>query len=92
MTVQITKVIGTRLFSRDFTTFEATVNSCEAIFATWDEQIREFINVAREMTRKRSVKRVNPRNASFLSKSYPHTRSYRKESSMCMNLERTTSN
>lgn len=55
MNIQIHKVIGPHFFSLDYTRFDIIIESCMLIFKTWDDNLKEFINVAREMTRKRSV-------------------------------------
>lgn len=57
---------GIRLIHLDFNTFNQTIQSVREIFLTWDDQIKEFTNIAREVTRKRSEKfipiRINPRH------------------------------
>lgn len=61
---QLLKVLGSRrLMYMNYEEFESTVEGCEAVFHTWDEQVRiylpkikDFTHVAREVTRKRSEK------------------------------------
>ncbi|KAK9454647.1 dynein heavy chain, N-terminal region 1-domain-containing protein [Dipodascopsis uninucleata] len=45
---------GRRLMHLDYHEFQRVVAAAEEAFATWDFQVREFTNVAREVTRKRS--------------------------------------
>ncbi|KAK9478362.1 dynein heavy chain, N-terminal region 1-domain-containing protein [Lipomyces japonicus] len=47
---------GRLLMNLDFTEFTRVIAVAEDVFTNWDSQIREFTNVAREMTRKRSEK------------------------------------
>ncbi|KAK9472278.1 dynein heavy chain, N-terminal region 1-domain-containing protein [Dipodascopsis tothii] len=47
---------GRRLMHVDYADFEAVIEQVEAIFATWDQQIKEFTNIARDVTRKRTEK------------------------------------
>ncbi|KAF5093945.1 hypothetical protein D0Z00_003775 [Geotrichum galactomycetum] len=57
---------GLRLVHLDYTAFNQTVQLVHEIFHTWDEQMKEFTNIAREMTRKRAEKfipiRINARH------------------------------
>ncbi|KAJ3212195.1 hypothetical protein HDU67_003972 [Dinochytrium kinnereticum] len=54
---QLLKVLGNRrLMYLDYEEFEKATNGCEDVFRAWDEQTKEFTNVAREVTRKRSEK------------------------------------
>ncbi|KAJ3099515.1 hypothetical protein HDU96_010687, partial [Phlyctochytrium bullatum] len=54
---QLLKVLGSRrLMHLDYEDFERATSGCEDVFRTWEEQIKEFTNVAREVTRKRSEK------------------------------------
>ncbi|KAJ3331033.1 hypothetical protein HDU76_004259 [Blyttiomyces sp. JEL0837] len=58
---QLLKVLGSRrLMYMDHEEFEKTATRCEELFRTWDDQAKEFINVAREVTRKRSEKSTIP--------------------------------
>ena len=43
-----------RLLYTPYETFERLLNQTMGIFRTWDDNIKEFTNVAREVTRKRS--------------------------------------
>lgn len=47
---------GRRLMHLEYKDFESLMNVAEGIFKTWDENIKEFTNVARDVTRKRSEK------------------------------------
>ncbi|KAL7268764.1 dynein heavy chain [Rhizina undulata] len=47
---------GRRLMHLEYKDFESLMNVAEGIFRTWDDNIKEFTNVAREVTRKRSEK------------------------------------
>ncbi|RKP02777.1 hypothetical protein CXG81DRAFT_10371 [Caulochytrium protostelioides] len=45
-----------RLMAIGYAEFKQATDGCEATFATWDEDVKEFTNVAREVTRKRAEK------------------------------------
>lgn len=47
---------GRRLMHLEYKDFESLMNVAEGIFKTWDENIKEFTSVARDVTRKRSEK------------------------------------
>jgi dynein heavy chain 1 len=47
---------GRTLMHLDFREFEAVMSSAENIWRTWDENVRDFTNVAREVTRRRNEK------------------------------------
>lgn len=47
---------GRRLMHLEYKDFESLMNVAEGIFKTWDENIKEFTGVARDVTRKRSEK------------------------------------
>lgn len=47
---------GRRLMHLEYKDFESLMNVAEGIFKTWDENIKEFMKVAREVIRKRSEK------------------------------------
>lgn len=47
---------GRTLIHLDFRDFEALMENADRIWANWDESIREFTNVAREVTRRRNEK------------------------------------
>lgn len=58
---------GTDLVNLDYQEFKTIMKSCDDIFGTWDDSIREFTNVAREVTRRRNERfipiKVTPRHA-----------------------------
>jgi len=45
-----------RLMHMEFAEFSNIIEDCESVFQTWEENIKDFTNVAREVTRKRSEK------------------------------------
>ncbi|KAL2754348.1 hypothetical protein ACRALDRAFT_1041995 [Sodiomyces alcalophilus JCM 7366] len=45
---------GTELVNLDYQEFQTIMRSCGDIFRTWDDSIKEFTNVAREVTRRRN--------------------------------------
>ncbi|KKA28538.1 hypothetical protein TD95_002241 [Thielaviopsis punctulata] len=47
---------GTELVDLDYAEFKTVMKSCEEIFRTWEDNIKEFTNVAREVTRRRNEK------------------------------------
>ncbi|MCJ1433426.1 hypothetical protein MMC27_002786 [Xylographa pallens] len=47
---------GRTLMHLDFRDFEAVIERTESIWRTWDENVKDFTNVAREMTRRRAEK------------------------------------
>lgn len=47
---------GRRLMHLEYKDFENLMNVAEGVFSTWDDKIKEFTNVARDVTRKRSEK------------------------------------
>lgn len=51
----------------EYDDFERTTGGAESVFQTWDDLIKEFTNVARDVTRKRSEKflpiKINPAHA-----------------------------
>lgn len=57
---------GRSLMHLTFKEFQAVMNAADSIWNTWDESIREFTNVAREVTRRRAEKfipiKVTPRH------------------------------
>ncbi|KAI9204677.1 dynein heavy chain [Polychytrium aggregatum] len=54
---QLLKVLGNRrLMFMDYNEFEKAIAGCDKVFSVWDDQVKEFVNVAREVTRKRSEK------------------------------------
>lgn len=51
----------------DYTVFQHSIQQVYELFETWDEQVKEFTNIAREVTRKRSEKFIPIRiNASHI--------------------------
>lgn len=61
-----------RLIYTPYDTFERLLNQTQEIFRVWDEQIKEFTNVAREMTKRRSEKfipiRIQPAHAKLMER------------------------
>ena len=54
---QLLRVLGAnKLMYASYPTFDAALSTTAAIFQTWDDLIKEFTNVAREVTRKRAEK------------------------------------
>jgi dynein heavy chain 1 len=54
---QLLKVLGNRrLMYMNYDDFDKATIGCEEVFRVWDDQVKEFTNVAREVTRKRSEK------------------------------------
>ncbi|CAG8759205.1 12469_t:CDS:2, partial [Dentiscutata erythropus] len=55
---------GRRLMYMEYNDFEKVMSGAEDVFRTWDEMIREFTNVARDVMRKNSYKfvpiKINP--------------------------------
>ncbi|OLY80070.1 Cytoplasmic dynein 1 heavy chain 1 [Smittium mucronatum] len=52
---QVLKILGgKRLLYLDFNIFESLINGAESAFSMWDEDLNDFINVARDTTRKRN--------------------------------------
>ncbi|KAK9451852.1 dynein heavy chain, N-terminal region 1-domain-containing protein [Limtongia smithiae] len=60
---------GRRLLSLDYPEFQNILRLADDVFGTWDMQIKEFTNVAREVTRKRAEKfipiRINARHTAI---------------------------
>lgn len=56
-----------RLMYQDFSGFCDVIAATNDVFAAWDESMKEFVNIAREVTRKRQEKfipiKVNPEHA-----------------------------
>ncbi|TPX59802.1 hypothetical protein PhCBS80983_g02245 [Powellomyces hirtus] len=62
---QLLRVLGSRrLMFMEYSEFDKATAGCEDVFRTWDDQVKEFTNVARDVTRKRSEKflpiKINP--------------------------------
>ena len=54
---QLLKVLGgSRVMMLGWPDFDALIGIVEDVFLVWDDQVKEFINLAREVTRKRSEK------------------------------------
>lgn len=54
---QMLKVLQShRLMYMEYESFERSINSADSAFKVWDDVLKEFTNVAREVTRKRSEK------------------------------------
>ena len=47
---------GTDLVDLEYQHFQAIMRTCDDIFRTWEENVKEFTNVAREVTRRRNEK------------------------------------
>jgi dynein heavy chain 1, cytosolic len=47
---------GTELVNLDYEQFRRIMKTCDDIFRTWEESVKEFTNVAREVTRRRNDK------------------------------------
>ncbi|KAJ6782306.1 hypothetical protein PWT90_00629 [Aphanocladium album] len=47
---------GTELVNLDYQQFQTIMRTCDDIFHTWEDNIKEFTNVAREVTRRRNEK------------------------------------
>ncbi|WWC91126.1 uncharacterized protein L201_006067 [Kwoniella dendrophila CBS 6074] len=65
---QLLKVLGSqRLMYMDYAKFEEVMAMAADVFATWDENMKDFTNVAREVSRKRAEKfisiKINPVHA-----------------------------
>lgn len=43
----------------DYAKFEQVIHTVEDVFATWDENMKDFTNVAREVSRKRTEKFIS---------------------------------
>lgn len=58
---------GTELVKLDYNEFSGVMKQAAQIFKTWDENIKEFTNVARDVTRRRNEKfipiKINPKHA-----------------------------
>lgn len=56
-----------RIMWQDFSRFWDTVSAAAEVFHVWDELMKDFVNIAREVTRKRSEKflpiKINPAHA-----------------------------
>lgn len=58
---------GTELVNKEYEEFKKLMTTTDTIFRTWDDNIKEFTNVAREVTRRRNEKfipiKVKPRHS-----------------------------
>jgi dynein heavy chain 1, cytosolic len=58
---------GRSLMHLEYRDFKALMATADAIWRTWDENVKEFTNVAREVTRRRNEKfipiKINPKHA-----------------------------
>ncbi|KAI7899864.1 dynein heavy chain [Cokeromyces recurvatus] len=80
---QLLKVLGSRrMMYMEYDDFERTTAGAESVFHTWDDLIKEFTNVARDVTRKRSEKflpiKINPAHAK-LQERVTFVRAFRKQ-------------
>lgn len=62
------KVLGSqRLMYQEFPRFSDTIGAAAEVFQVWDDLMKDFVNIAREVTRKRSEKflpiKINPAHA-----------------------------
>ncbi|ORY33069.1 putative motor [Naematelia encephala] len=65
---QLLRVLGSqRLMYMDYAKFEDVMSTTAEVFGTWDENMKDFTNVAREVSRKRAEKfisiKINPAHA-----------------------------
>jgi hypothetical protein len=71
-----------RLTYAPYETFERLLKQTQEIFRTWDDLIKEFTNVAREVTRRRSEKfipiKVQPAHAKLMERTR-YLRDWRKQ-------------
>ncbi|KAK9719430.1 dynein heavy chain [Basidiobolus ranarum] len=80
---QLLKVLGSRrLMYMEYDEFEKITDGADEVFRTWDDLIKEFTNVAREVTRKRAEKfmpiKINPAHAK-LQERVNFVRNFRKQ-------------
>ncbi|SCV72617.1 BQ2448_4154 [Microbotryum intermedium] len=80
---QLLKVLGSqRLAYLDYAAFERSMSACSAVFHAWDEGLKEFTTVARDVTRKRNEKfipiKINARHAA-LQERVGYFRQFRKQ-------------
>ena len=83
LTSQLLKVLGShRLTYMDYASFERAMSLAQAVFEAWDDSVKEFTNVAREVTRKRSERfmpiKINPDHAK-LQERVSYLRGFRKQ-------------
>lgn len=53
----------------DYTKFEEVMATAAEVFATWDENMKDFTNVAREVSRKRAEKFISEPSVAHMSNS-----------------------
>ena len=80
---QLARVLGShRLMYMEYKAFEKAMHAASAVFQAWDESIKEFTNVAREVTRKRSEKflpiKISPAHAKLQAR-VVYLRQFRKQ-------------
>ncbi|KAJ3176317.1 hypothetical protein HDU87_005359 [Geranomyces variabilis] len=80
---QLLRVFSSRrLMFMEYPEFAKATAGCEEVFRTWDEQVKEFTNVARDVTRKRSEKflpiKIDPVHAK-LQERIAFLRAFRKQ-------------
>lgn len=80
---QLLRVLGSlRLMYLEYEAFDRAMKSATSVFQAWDESIKEFTNVARDVTRKRSEKfipiKINPAHAKLQSRVL-YLRQFRKQ-------------
>ncbi|GAA5826137.1 hypothetical protein JCM11251_007177 [Rhodosporidiobolus azoricus] len=80
---QLLKVLSSqRLTYQDYPMFERAMSASSAVFHAWDDSFKEFTNVAREVTRKRSEKfipiKISPAHAK-LQERVLYLRQFRKQ-------------
>ncbi|GAA5974101.1 hypothetical protein JCM11641_003434 [Rhodosporidiobolus odoratus] len=80
---QLLKVLSSqRLTYQDYSIFERAMSASSAVFHAWDDSFKEFTNVAREVTRKRSEKfipiKISPAHAK-LQERVLYLRQFRKQ-------------
>ena len=83
---------GRRLMHYEYSEFERLMNAADVVFQTWDDQLKEFTNVAREVTRRRSEKfipiKIVPRHSDTQER-LQYLRTFRKAHEQ---LQRTVAN
>jgi dynein heavy chain 1 len=71
-----------RLIYQPYDTFEKLMNTTMNVFRSWDDYIKDFTNVAREVTRKRSEKfipiKINPAHGKLVERAR-YLRDWRKQ-------------
>ncbi|KAF9161045.1 hypothetical protein DFQ26_004928 [Actinomortierella ambigua] len=80
---QLLRILGSRrLMYMDYDEFERTTAGAVEVFRTWEDLIKEFTNVAREVTRRRNEKfmpiKINPAHAKLQERVH-FVRNFRKQ-------------